>query len=53
MVHSKQRKVDKKINIQKEIVNDFFFKPKLKKINWRQLSGLNVDDIVSNVLAIN
>jgi len=29
-------------------LDDFYFKPKRKQINWRLLSTINIDDIVPN-----
>jgi hypothetical protein len=57
MVHHKQsKKLDLKpkktlnTKIEAEMISEFHFKPKLKKINWRLLSGVNVDEVVSTVM---
>lgn len=43
---SKHRKTKKSESLKEITVKEFYFKPKLKKINWRLLSTLNVADIV-------
>jgi hypothetical protein len=59
MVHHKQsKKVDLKpknhlnTKIESQMISEFYFKPKLKKINWRLLSGVSVGDIVATVTSI-
>lgn len=54
---AKQLKTVKNSSKQSELndnpMQDFYFKPKRNKINWRLLSTINVDEIVRKVIKIN